>query len=68
MQTAAETDLLIRLAGELPVEQFDALRARVLDERGYEEIAHQLRCSTAGVRKRVSRAIATLRHASEART
>jgi RNA polymerase sigma factor (sigma-70 family) len=68
LQIAAETDLLIRLAGELPVEQFDALRARVLDERGYEEIAHQLQCSTAVVRKRVSRAIATLRHASEART
>jgi RNA polymerase sigma factor (sigma-70 family) len=68
LQLAAETDLLIGLAAELPTDQFDALRARVLDERGYAEIAHQLQCSTAVVRKRVSRAIATLRHASEART
>ncbi len=66
LQVAAETDLLIRLAAELPVEQFDALRARVLDERGYGEIAQQLQCSPAVVRKRVSRAIATLRQARQA--
>jgi RNA polymerase sigma-70 factor (ECF subfamily) len=63
---AAETDLLIGLAAELPVEQFDALRARVLDERGYVDIAQQLQCSPAVVRKRVSRAIATLRQARQA--
>ena len=62
---AAETDLLLRLADELPPDQFDALRARVLDERGYKEIARQLQCSPAVVRKRVSRAIATLRQASQ---
>jgi RNA polymerase sigma factor (sigma-70 family) len=61
LRGAAETDLLIRLAQELPPDQFDALRARVLDERGYVEIARQLECSTAVVRKRVSRAISTLR-------
>ncbi len=62
---AAETDLLLRLADELPAEQFDALRARVLDERGYTDIAMQLQCSPAVVRKRVSRAIATLRQARQ---
>jgi RNA polymerase sigma-70 factor (ECF subfamily) len=63
---AAETDLLIGLAAELPADQFDALRARVLDDRGYGEIAQQLQCSPAVVRKRVSRAIATLRQARQA--
>ena len=62
-QLAAETDLLLRLADELPPDQFDALRASVLDERAYGEIAQQLQCSTAVVRKRVSRAIPTFRDA-----
>lgn len=61
LSLAAETDLLLRLAEELPADQFNALRARVLDERGYADIARQLQCSPAVVRKRVSRAIATLR-------
>ncbi len=68
LQVAAETDLLIRLAEELPADQFDALRARVLDERGYGEIARQLECSEAVVRKRVSRAISTLREVRQANT
>ncbi len=68
LRVAAETDLLLRLSEELPADQFDALRARVLDERGYEEIARELACSPAVVRKRVSRAIATLRQAKEAST
>jgi RNA polymerase sigma-70 factor (ECF subfamily) len=68
LQLAAETDLLLGLADELPAEQFDALRARVLDGRGYEEIAGQLECSAAVVRKRVSRAISTLRQARQAGT
>jgi RNA polymerase sigma factor (sigma-70 family) len=68
LRTAAETDLLIRLSEELPADQFDALRARVLDERGYDEIARELECSSAVVRKRVSRAIATLRGARQAST
>jgi RNA polymerase sigma-70 factor (ECF subfamily) len=66
LHVAAETDLLIELATELPADQFDALRARVLDDRDYGEIAQQLQCSTAVVRKRVSRAIATLREARQA--
>src|SRR5271166_3168219 len=68
LQIAAETDLLVRLSGELPAEQFDALRARVLDDRGYEEIAQGLQCSEAVVRKRVSRAISTLRKVRQAST
>jgi RNA polymerase sigma factor (sigma-70 family) len=68
LRVAAETDLLIALAEELPTDQFDALRARVLDEQGYEQIARRLRCSEAVVRKRVSRAIGTLREKGTVRT
>ena len=68
LQVAAETDLLVHLSQELPADQFDALRARVLDERDYEEIAQQLECSAAVVRKRVSRAISTLRQARQEST
>lgn len=68
LQVAAETDLLVHLSQELPADQFDALRARVLDERDYEEIAKQLECSAAVVRKRVSRAISTLRQARQEST
>jgi DNA-directed RNA polymerase specialized sigma24 family protein len=56
------------VAMDLMADQFEALRARVLDERGYEDIARQLECSTAVVRKRVSRAISTLRQARQAST
>jgi RNA polymerase sigma factor (sigma-70 family) len=66
VQLAAETDLLLDLADQLPPEQFEALRARVVDGRGYAEIAQQLACSPAVVRKRVSRAISTLRQARQA--
>ena len=68
LQIAAETDLLVRLSDELPAEQFDALRARVLDDRGYGEIAQRLQCSEAVVRKRVSRAISTLRNVRQPST
>ena len=68
LRVAAETDLLIALAEELPTDQFDALRARVLDEQGYEQIARRLRCSEAVVRKRVSRAIGALREKGTVRT
>ena len=46
---------------ELPDDQRRAVTARVVEERGYEEIAEELQISTAGVRKRVSRGLAVLR-------
>ena len=46
---------------ELPDEQRQAVTARVVDEREYEDIAAELQISTAGVRKRVSRGLAVLR-------
>lgn len=61
-----ETDLMRRLQETLSAEQFDALKARVLDELEYPEIADALRCSEALVRQRVSRALKALRNATEA--
>ena len=62
-------DLLEKLASAptlelleiLPPEQRDAIQAHHLDERGYAEIAAELRCSESVVRKRVSRGLAALR-------
>ena len=52
---------LTELMHRLPSDQREALRLRVLDERDYEEIARELRCSEAVVRQRVSRATRALR-------
>ncbi len=57
---------VMRLMEDLPAEQRDAVRARVLDERPYGEIAAELRCSQSVVRKRVSRGIGTIRARLEA--
>src|SRR3954471_15942327 len=45
----------------LPADQREALEARVVDERGYDEIALAARTSESVVRKRVSRGLAGLR-------
>jgi RNA polymerase sigma factor (sigma-70 family) len=51
----------LALVDELPGDQREAVRARVIDERDYPEIARDLRCSEAVVRKRVSRGLGALR-------
>jgi RNA polymerase sigma-70 factor (ECF subfamily) len=56
-------DLLARL----PEDQRQAVRARVLEERSYEEIAAELETSSLVVRKRVSRGLARLRTELERR-
>lgn len=48
------------LAG-LASDEAEAVRARIVDERPYEDIASELRCSPAVVRQRVSRGLARLR-------
>ena len=58
---------LARLVEQLPVEQRDALVARVVQERSYSEIAAGLRCSESVVRQRVSRGLSTLRSELEQR-
>jgi RNA polymerase sigma-70 factor (ECF subfamily) len=65
-ELVSATDLASMLAAQLPADQLAALTARVIDERDYDEIAAQLQCSQAVVRKRVSRALRTLRAALEA--
>lgn len=52
---------LMALVEALPADQREAVVARVVDERDYPEIARDLRCSEAVVRKRVSRGLAALR-------
>jgi RNA polymerase sigma-70 factor (ECF subfamily) len=59
------TDVAGRLGELLTPEQLEALQARILHERDYSDIARELRCSQAVVRKRVSRALQTLRDAME---
>jgi RNA polymerase sigma factor (sigma-70 family) len=51
----------LELLDDLPVAAREAVRARVVDERDYPDIARDLRCSQAVVRKRVSRGLAALR-------
>jgi RNA polymerase sigma-70 factor (ECF subfamily) len=52
---------LLRLVDDLPEDERDAVRSRVLDERPYREIATELKCSEMVVRKRVSRGLARMR-------
>ena len=58
---AALDGTALALVSELPGDQQDAVRARVIDERDYADIAKDMRCSEAVVRKRVSRGLGTLR-------
>ena len=58
---AADADLLAQLADELPPDQLHALSAHLFEDRGYPDIARELGCSQAVVRKRVSRALTALR-------
>jgi RNA polymerase sigma-70 factor (ECF subfamily) len=61
-QAGADGAAMMALLDALPADQRDAVRARVLDERSYEDIAGSLRCSPAVVRKRVSRGLDRIRH------
>jgi len=49
----------------LPADQAEAVRARIVDEREYDDIARELRTSEAVVRKRVSRGLGSLRRRVE---
>lgn len=64
--TTADGERWVReLLDSLPADQREAIRARVLDERGYADIARELRTSELVVRKRVSRGLARLRQRME---
>jgi RNA polymerase sigma-70 factor (ECF subfamily) len=61
IETSAADGRALDLLEELPDAQRVAVRARVVDELGYDEIARELRCSPSVARKRVSRGLASLR-------
>jgi RNA polymerase sigma-70 factor (ECF subfamily) len=54
-------DAVAAAVAELPPEQRAAVLARVVEDRGYAEIATELNCSEAVVRQRVSRGLRALR-------
>ena len=56
---------LVRLLMNLSDDQRRAVEARILDDRDYDEIAAELRCSSQVVRKRVSRGLKALREQAE---
>ena len=58
---SAQTQTLPDLLALLPADQMSAVKAHVLDERDYAEIAAELQISKAVVRKRVSRGLQRLR-------
>jgi RNA polymerase sigma factor (sigma-70 family) len=51
----------LELLDSLPGDQRDAVRARVVEGRAYDDIAGQLQCSPSVVRKRVSRGLEAIR-------
>lgn len=60
-ELAGQGTAALDLLEQLPVEQRDALKARVIEGRDYVEIAGELGASQAAVRQRVSRALLWLR-------
>ena len=52
---------VIAFVEALSPDQRDAVKAHVIDERGYGDIARELHTTEAVVRKRVSRGLGTLR-------
>jgi RNA polymerase sigma-70 factor (ECF subfamily) len=62
VEELASLDAHLRaLVAALPAQQREALMSRVVEERSYEEIAAELRCSPSVVRQRVSRGLRTLK-------
>jgi RNA polymerase sigma factor (sigma-70 family) len=59
--TTGSADATLALQS-LPDDQRDAVIERVVNERGYQEIASELECSASVVRKRVSRGLAAMRN------
>lgn len=52
---------VLELLEELPADQREAVRGRVVQERDYPELAQSLSCSESVVRQRVSRGLRSLR-------
>lgn len=61
IEQAGETSAVLDALEELPPDQRDAVRAYVLGDLSYEEIAEQAGTTNVAARKRVSRGLAALR-------
>jgi RNA polymerase sigma factor (sigma-70 family) len=66
-ELASLNDEVMARVAQLPPVLRDAVIGHVVDERPYEQIASELRCSESVVRQRVSRALRTLRSQMEER-
>jgi RNA polymerase sigma-70 factor (ECF subfamily) len=64
---AGERDGVMALVERLPEDERDAVKARVVQERAYSQIASEMRCSELVVRKRVSRGLSRLKAQVERR-
>lgn len=62
---SALSDPALKVAAELPENQRQALEQRVVAGRVYADIARELRCSEAVVRKPVGRALSTVRERTQ---
>jgi RNA polymerase sigma factor (sigma-70 family) len=60
LASASYSDLLAAVQS-LPEHERDAVRARIVEERDYWELAERLRCSESVVRQRVSRGLRRIR-------
>lgn len=61
IEVAGSGDLFQQLSAHMSRPEWEALRAHVVDDEPYADLAKRLRCSEVVVRKRVSRAKAHLR-------
>ncbi len=61
IERLGDEDAALELLEALPDDQRAAVRGRVLEERGYRDLAVELRCSESVVRQRVSQGLRTLR-------
>jgi len=61
MRIEACDGVVLRLLEELPPDQREAVRAHIVEDEAYVDVAARLRTSPAVVRKRVSRGLAVLR-------
>jgi RNA polymerase sigma factor (sigma-70 family) len=66
IEALGATAPLSELLADLPAPEREAVLARVLEERDYDELAADLGCSELVVRKRVSRGLIRLRKALQA--
>jgi RNA polymerase sigma factor (sigma-70 family) len=64
-EKAGNTELAARVrqaVARLPAKQAKAIVMRYFEQQGYRDVAEKLKCSEAGARSHVSKAIATLKH------